>query len=222
MNEREIYSKTEAGREEMRTRALHLAGALRTVLLLVDGHRTVAQLKELMTGGKAPPDALEQLLALGLIAFQANAPADVAAPIAAPVAAPKAAASPRAAPLPPALPVSAPPPPAPVAPKASKYGSAPILEPKFGTASSIGGAGLDSSELLSTDAANRFNRLYTLMNEIVSDYLGLRGYFMQLKIEKCSSTEELLALQEELGTAIAKAHGREVAAELVNRIQAVG
>jgi hypothetical protein len=124
--------------------------------------------------------------------------------------------------LPPALPASAPPPPPVVAPKASKYGSAPILEPKFGTASSIGAPGLDASELLSSEAATRFNRLYTLMNEIVSDYLGLRGYFMQLKIEKCSSTEELLALQEELGAAIAKAHGREVAAELVNRIQAVG
>ena len=61
----------------------------------------------------------------------------------------------------------------------------------------------------------RFDRLYTLMNELVSDYLGLRGYFMQLKIEKCSSAEELLALQNELGAALAKSHGKEVATELM-------
>jgi hypothetical protein len=43
---------------------------------------------------------------------------------------------------------------------------------------------------------------------------------MQLKIEKCSSAEELLALQNELGAALAKAHGKEVATELMARIAA--
>ena len=62
MNDREVYSKTESGREEMRTRALQLSGAIRNVLLLVDGKRTLAQIKTLIAGGKAPPDALEQLL----------------------------------------------------------------------------------------------------------------------------------------------------------------
>jgi hypothetical protein len=195
MKEQEIYAKTEAGREEMRTRALHLSGALRTVLLLVDGHRSVAQLRELMAGGKSPPDSLEQLLARGLIELH------VAAPVEPPPAPPP------------------PPPPAPVvtAPKASKYGTAPILEPKPLPPLQRSAAAPLAPE---TEGTLRFNRLYTLMNEIVSDYLGLRGYFMQLKIEKCSTSEELLALQEELGAAIAKAHGREVAAELVNRIQA--
>jgi hypothetical protein len=65
----------------------------------------------------------------------------------------------------------------------------------------------------------RFNRLYTLMNELVSDYLGLRGYFMQLKIEKCANADELLALQPELSAALIKAQGKEVGAELAARIE---
>ena len=67
MDDREIYGKTEDGREEMRTRGQHLSGALRNALLLVDGHRTVGQLRELLAGGKTPTDALEQILGLGLI-----------------------------------------------------------------------------------------------------------------------------------------------------------
>jgi hypothetical protein len=199
MNEREIYTKTEAGREEMRTRALHLSGALRTVLLLVDGHRSVAQLKELMTGGKAPPDALEQLLAMALISLQSMAPAEtkVAAPI------------PMAPPAPVAIAPHAPPDfaPKPIASPPGQRLVAPL-------------APVAPPSPAASESATRFNTLYTLMNEIVSDYLGLRGYFMQLKIEKCSSAEELLDLQEELGAAIAKGHGKEVAAELINRIQA--
>ncbi|MGA2548759.1 MAG: hypothetical protein ABSF50_01315 [Burkholderiaceae bacterium] len=203
MNEREIYTKTESGREEMRTRALHLSGALRTVLLLVDGHRPVSQLKDLMSGGKAPPDALEQLLAKGLIELYIAAP-------------------PEPKPAPPPIVVAPAVPPA-TAPRATKYGSAPIpIAPAKPAppAARPPNAALEPALNITTEAEHRFNRLYTIMNEIVSDYLGLRGYFMQLKIEKCSSAEELLALQEELGSAIAKAHGKDVAAELVNRIQA--
>jgi hypothetical protein len=195
MNDREIYSKTDAGREEMRTRALQLSGALRNVLLLVDGNRSVLQLKELMAGGKASPDALEQLVTMGLIELaQAGPPpaADAAPPM------PLADESVLSAPAP----IQLVPPPR----------DMPLLEP----AESAVTSGTTSAEA----ASERFNRLYTLMNELVSDYLGLRGYFMQLKIEKCSSAEELLGLQNELGTALAKVHGKEVATELMARISA--
>jgi hypothetical protein len=188
MNDKEIYAKTDAGREEMRTRALQLSGALRTVLLLVDGNRTVAQLKELQAGGKAPPDALEQLLAMGLIEVLQSSVQPAAEPV----------------PAPPAVALVPPP------------RDMPLLEPEAPppVVETTAAAPRDETQ------PQRFDRLYTLMNELVSDYLGLRGYFMQLKIEKCSSAEELLALQNELGAALAKAHGKEVATELMARIAA--
>lgn len=186
MNDREIYSKTESGREEMRTRALQLSGALRNVLLLVDGRRTVAQLTRLISGGKAPPDALDLLLRQGLIEMtdsgshsSRSAEAHGAAPL--------------VPPGPPAM---------------------PLVEPAESNAPE------PSADAQDDETQVRFNRLYTLMNELVSDYLGLRGYFMQLKIEKCANAEELLALQPELSAALIKAHGKEVGAELVARISA--
>jgi len=172
----------------MRTRALQLAGALRNVLLLVDAHRTGAQLKELISGGNAPPDALELLATMGVI--------EVTTAVAAAEAPPPAALPPGKSIIPP--------------PK-----EMPLLEPEPAPAAPA------SARTADEDAASqRFNQLYTLMNELVSDYLGLRGYFMQLKIEKCSNAEELLALQGELGQALAKAPGKEVATELMARIAA--
>ncbi len=62
-----LYRKTDAGRDEIRDRSRRLPSALRTVLLMVDGQRTVAQLHEVATGVRAPEDALDRLLADGLI-----------------------------------------------------------------------------------------------------------------------------------------------------------
>ncbi|HBK47374.1 MAG TPA: hypothetical protein DDZ67_13260, partial [Xanthomonadaceae bacterium] len=61
------YLKTDAGRAEIETRALRLPAALRSILLMVDGQRSEAELRDLAGGLHAPADALEQLLALGLI-----------------------------------------------------------------------------------------------------------------------------------------------------------
>ena len=190
MDDREIYGKTEDGREEMRTRGQHLSGALRNALLLVDGHRTVGQLRELLAGGKTPADALEQILGLGLIQLIEALPRpEEPASIAPTSVAETPAATP--APVPAAEPEAAPPP----APE------------KSGAATAAG-------------KPSRFERLYNVMNEMVRDYLGLRGYFMQLKVEKCVDADQLLALQDELRMAIAKIHGDDIAAELVTRIQA--
>ncbi len=53
--------------------------------------------------------------------------------------------------------------------------------------------------------AERFRLLYGLMSESVNQYLGLRGYFMQLKIERCADADALATLLPQLSDAIAKA-----------------
>ena len=59
-------------------------------------------------------------------------------------------------------------------------------------------------------AAERYRVLYGLMSESVREYLGLRGYFMQLKVERCADVAELRALLPALADAIGKARGQAV------------
>ncbi|MEB1530864.1 hypothetical protein [Xanthomonas sp. WHRI 7945] len=58
---------------------------------------------------------------------------------------------------------------------------------------------------VSREAAQRYSRLYDAMSEAVRQYLGLKGYFMQLKIERCSDAAALEALLPDLAAAIGKA-----------------
>jgi hypothetical protein len=94
-------TRTEAGVQELRARALGLPQKVRTVLLLVDGKRTVAEVRKLMVGAGVAPEALQQLLDMGLIGLPASpaltlpaaaasnaAPASKPAPVPAPAPAP--------------------------------------------------------------------------------------------------------------------------------------
>ena len=62
-----LHAKTAAGRQEIEDRARRLPAALRSILLMVDGQRDESELRGLFEGLRAPPDALQQLAALGLI-----------------------------------------------------------------------------------------------------------------------------------------------------------
>lgn len=149
----EVYAKTDAGRDEIETRARKLAPALRSTLLVVDGRRTIAQLLGLASGLHAPPDALAQLAELGLIA-------------------------------------------------------------------PLGQAAPGAAQLALSDIADRYRLLSGLMSEAVRQHLGLRGYFMQLKIERCADTDELSALLPELTAAIAKTKGEPSASQWEQGVRA--
>lgn len=135
-----LYSKTDAGRAEIRTRSRKLSPALRSILLLVDGQRDATTLRRMAADLHAPMDALDQLLARGLIR-NVHVPAEVAA----------------------ARPSS-------------------VISQRFRTVSG-------------------------LMSAAVHEHLGLLGFFMQLKIERCSDMTELEALLPDVGEAVARARG---------------
>lgn len=141
-----IFLKTGAGRSEIDTRAMKLSPALRLVLLLVDGRRTGPELMRLAADLHAPPDALDSLVAMGLI------------------------------------------------------------EP----AGSLADSGVAPHAQQEASRVERFRLLYGLMSESVSQFLGLRGYFVQLKIERCADADALAALLPQLSDAIAKARGETV------------
>lgn len=71
MRQDSVLFKTGKGQDEIAKRAVLQSRVLRNVLLLVDGKRDVQTLRELMQAISAPEDALEQLLALELIAAPA-------------------------------------------------------------------------------------------------------------------------------------------------------
>jgi len=135
-----LYSKTEAGRAEIQTRANKLSPALRSTLLLVDGRRDAATLRTMAAGLRAPADALEQLVALRLI----RSVHDVV--------------------------------------------EATVARP-------------------SSAIAHRFRTVSGLMSAAVHEHLGLLGFFIQLKIERCTDMTELEALLPDVGEAVAKARG---------------
>ncbi|WP_395682463.1 hypothetical protein [Dokdonella sp.] len=135
-----LYSKTEAGRAEIQTRAHKLSRLLRSILLLVDGSRDAATLRRMAADLHAPADALEQLAALGLIRnVHALSEAAAARP--------------------------------------------------------------------SSVISQRFRTVSSLMTAAVHEHLGLLGFFMQIKIERCADMTELEALLPDVGEAVAKARG---------------
>lgn len=72
------------------------------------------------------------------------------------------------------------------------------------------------------DVAVRYSTLSSLMTEAVREHLGLRGFFMQLRIERCSDVAELEALLPDLAEAIAKPRGRDFAREWERGVRLAG
>ena len=74
MNPGEIYAKTEDGVRELKERTRNLPIALRSVLIIVDGTRTVAEVLERARALRVDVSALATLERAGLIAQRFSAP----------------------------------------------------------------------------------------------------------------------------------------------------
>jgi hypothetical protein len=178
------FAKTEAGRQEIEARTRRLPTALRSILLMVDGQRSDAELRSLIEGLKAPPDALEQLLDMGLIADTWNLA--TGKPVAR--AATPAAASAAVAVATPSTPAASPVPVASAAPEAPAPATPPAPE-------------------AARDTAGEYRWLYDRMSGAVGRYLGLKGYFLQLKVERCTDVASLQLVLPDLEIALRKARG---------------
>lgn len=77
MHPGEIYAKTEDGVRELKERKLNLSIALRSVLIMVDGHRTVAEVLERAQALRVDVTALAALERAGLISKRFSAPSGV-------------------------------------------------------------------------------------------------------------------------------------------------
>jgi hypothetical protein len=75
MNDEDVLDKTDSGRDELRTRAAGLSQRARSILIMVDGVRTVGDLRVAIERLSAPADTLDSLLELALVVQTRTAPA---------------------------------------------------------------------------------------------------------------------------------------------------
>jgi hypothetical protein len=174
-----VLFKTPLGQREMAKQAVLHSRALRNVLLLVDGKRDLRNLQDMLRAMSAPADAIEQLLALGLIAAHAE----------------HATASDDAV-------------------RASDR----FLHVDDELPSELA---VDTRAAVDEDPAESFSSLYRRLNALVSGHLGMiKAYGLQLKIEQCQTSDELLALLLEIKAALQAKHGQAQAAALLRQIEA--
>ena len=183
-----VFDKTAKGREEIATRKYRVAPRLRTLLVMIDGRRPLADLMNNFAALGVTEEQFTELLEQDLIALVEGAAPVVSRPTAvirtAPIIAP--------APAPP--PVS----PTPVVPAAV---SAPPVA---------------ASDELS--AADRFRALAAFYNQTIKSTIGLRGIMLQLRAEKCANVEDFRAMRLAYLEAVYKAKGREMAVSLRDRL----
>lgn len=68
------------------------------------------------------------------------------------------------------------------------------------------------------EGQNQFQAVYQFYTETIKSTIGLRGYALQLKVEKASSIEELRELRKPYLEAVLKAKGNEMARSLRDRL----
>ncbi|MEN7530430.1 MULTISPECIES: hypothetical protein [unclassified Cupriavidus] len=200
-----IYQKTEAGQEEIRTRARKLDQKLRALLLIVNGERSRSALLAQVSGMGVSDAALDTLLSQGLIV-----------------------------PIP--EPVNAAPPPRAGKPEPARTRPETNLFAAYSGFNSADGKGIDDRFDVLADTtiapamtpappapvalagADNYQRLYHFFTDVIGNHLGLRGYVMQVKVEKASTIVELAALRDVLGTALQKAKGDITAHAIIDQL----
>lgn len=99
-------------------------------------------------------------------------------------------------------------PPAPAAPPAAVPDTPSAPEP----------AAESAAEAVLPEGENQFEAIYHFYNETIKNTLGLRGYGLQLKVEKASSIEDFRQLRLPYLEAVQKAKGSEMARSLRDRL----
>ncbi|PZX32434.1 conserved hypothetical protein [Cupriavidus phytorum] len=176
-----IYRKTEAGQDEIRSRARKLDHKLRALLLMVNGERREQALLAQVAGMGIGPDAMATLLAQGLV----EAVAEAAQP-----------------------PVTAPQEPARVAPPAADTNLFSVYAMRHAPVAEVAAPPPTSTAAAHSPAEiQAYQRVYHFYTDVIGQHLGLRGYMLQVKVEKAADLPALMALREPLHAALLKARG---------------
>jgi len=182
--------KSALGRTALTGRSGELTAPLRTLLLMIYGDKTAAEYSQLASQLPVGRDGLARLAELGLIEVVV-ADGSVTAQ------------------LPPAAAVASQVVPVAASSAAFTRGATPLSAPMA-----------DVVELKAThtvDEAAQQKLLYPEFVRAVSE-LGLRSVLLLLKVERAMSAKELLALREQVESAIAKSKGEQARQEFSQRV----
>ncbi len=220
-----IFDKTAKGREEIATRQHHVATRLRTLLLLVDGKRDVVELMAKVAGLGLDETSLQELVTGEFIQiFDAgSAIADVGQPA---VMGTKPAIDPiQETALSESIPS------APLRTEAAAESSIPIAVAADSTpviaeesvvqvpvSASAPETVTTTSEQGLRQGESQFQAVTNFFNETIRSTIGLRGFAMQLKVERASNMDDLRALRNPYLEAVLKSKGPELERSLRNRL----
>jgi hypothetical protein len=202
-----VFDKTDKGRDEIATRATRLATRLRTLLLLVDGRRNTTELMASVGGLGLDEKALVELLEGGFIQVSGIGALQVAtalpqSPLDITPQDTEAAQDMTTATLAPSREADAA-----VLPSADP--EAPALHPELAEAAALG---------ILREGETQFQAIYNFFNETIRSAIGLRGYALQLRVERAATVTELRALRQSYLDAVHKAKGPELEHSLRNRL----
>ncbi|HEX7440959.1 MAG TPA: hypothetical protein VF319_12785 [Caldimonas sp.] len=193
--------KTAAGQAELGTRRLRLSQRHRTVLFLVDGRRTEAQVRDLAAQAGVPGTCFDELLGLSLIALPELPPAPVA-PTVAPAVAPAVPAALEA--------------PAPVStlPQDSLLPAAGTLPPDSSALDSVPGGAPSSDSWLPPEsdeddaepADAAFDQARDMLLRAVRTEAPVAGSLTLLRLRRARSRADLDVLLDEVEARISKPH----------------
>lgn len=81
------------------------------------------------------------------------------------------------------------------------------INPAPASASATPAAAQATAAVSGEPSVEGYQRLYRFYTETISRYLGLRGYLLEMKVEKAGNVAELVALRETLKAALTKTRG---------------
>ena len=195
--DKHIYDKTDKGREEIATRKYHIPAKLRSLLVMIDGHRPLEVLMKNFAPLGLSVDQVGELLKDEFIFL-----ADEGAP----------------APVPEAELAKAHGPSARARMAARREASARshdgIVHAAAGDTPAAEGAGAQGG----MKDAERHVAIHEFYTQTIKSTLGLRGMMLQLKVEKCAGIDDFRELRDVYLEAVLKAKGREMALSLSGRL----
>jgi hypothetical protein len=186
-----IFDKTDKGREEISTRKYKLASRLRTLLLIIDGKKSTAELMQNVGGLGLDEQSLVDLVEGDFIENIADLPTVVI----------------ENAPSQTTIPVFVP---APVSVSVCNVEQNDVAAPEPAAPSASQEGKLIGSEQILA--------LHNFFNETIKSTVGLRGFTLQLKAERAMTMHEFRELRQLYLEAVLKAKGNEMARSLAIRL----
>jgi hypothetical protein len=205
--DKHIYDKTDKGRDEIATRKYHVPAKLRSLLVMIDGHRPLGVLMTNFGALGLTVDHVAELLRDEYIFL-----ADEGLPEPVPEAERAKAHGPSARARMAARRESS--------ARAQSHDDvvhAAAGEPSAATAAAMAGPISVAGTGNMTDAERQV-AVHEFYTQTIKSTLGLRGMMLQLKVERCASLDDLRELRDVYLEAVLKAKGREMALSLSGRL----